>query len=301
MTFWPHPRQRQPELKNARATLSTLLMMASTIESRDPFTGGHLWRVSRFAEMLARRAGMGAVDVHRIAIGGFLHDLGKIAVPESILCKRTALDEDERDIMRTHPDVGARLLASHPLASLAQDAVRFHHERPDGTGYPHGLRGDEIPRDARIVAICEAFDTMTSARPYRKAIPIAAALTVIRDNLGTQFDTRLGEHFLGLADTGMFKHIVGHSDDGTPLQHCAMCGPTLVARREQRAGGLLHCRNCGGEYVLATAINGTLEARQTGRVATARDLEPAPDMALIGRFIENTVRAAMLSELAQAA
>lgn len=301
MTLWPLSRQRQPELKNARATLTTLLMMACTIESRDPFTGGHLWRVSRLSEMLARRAGMGAVDTHRVAIGAFLHDLGKIAIPDTVLCKRTDLDEDERDIMRTHPAVGARLLASHPVASLAQDAVRSHHERPDGAGYPQGLRGDEIPRDARIVAICEAFDAMTSARPYRKAMPIDAALTVIRDELGTRFDKRLGEHFLSLAETGMFKHIVGHSDDGTPLQHCTMCGPTLVARRDQHAGDHLHCRNCGGEYVLATGNRGKLEVRQTGRVATARDLEPTPDTALIGRFIENTVRAALLSDIPAAA
>ena len=301
MTFWPNSRQRQPELTNARATLTTLLMMACAVESRDPFTGGHLWRVSRLSEMLARRIGMGAVDIHRVAIGAFLHDLGKIAIPESILCKRTELDAEQRDIMRTHPAVGARLLASHPLASLAQDAVRSHHERPDGTGYPEGLRGDEIPRDARIVAICEAFDAMTSARPYRKAMSIDAALAVIRDNLGTRFDTRLGEHFLALADTGMLKHIVGHSDDGTPLQHCTLCGPTLVARRNQHAGDRLYCRNCGGEYVLATGNDGRLEVRQTGRVATARDLEPTPDTALIGRFVENTVRAALLSEIGEAA
>ncbi len=301
MPFWPLSRKCQPELKNARAALTTLLMMACTIESRDPFTGGHLWRVSRLAEMLARRIGMSAIETHRVAIGAFLHDVGKIAIPESILRKPTGLDEDEREIMRTHPAVGARLLANYPLAGLAQEAVRSHHERVDGTGYPQGLRGDDIPRDARIVAICETFDALTSARPYRKAMPIDAALSFIRENLGTRFDRRLGEHFLDLAEAGMLKHIVGHSDDGTPLHHCAMCGPTLVARRDQHAGDIVHCRNCGGEYVLATGNSGALEVRQTGRVATARDLEPVPDTALIRRFVENTVRAALLSDLPVAA
>ncbi|KAA3649455.1 MAG: HD-GYP domain-containing protein [Proteobacteria bacterium] len=273
--------------------MHTLLAMAWVVEARDPYTGGHLWRVSRLAETLARRAGLGERDVSRIAIGGFLHDLGKVGIPDAILRKPDRLSDDEFDIVRTHPAVGARLLAGHPLAALAADAVLAHHERPDGRGYPAGLGADDIPQDARIIGICDAFDAMTSARPYRKGMPIDAALAIIRDHLGSQFDRRFGEHFLSLAHTGVLEHIVGHSDDGIPLLDCMMCGPTLVARREQATGDTLFCPQCTGEYRLATGADGKLEARQTGRVGSAADLAPVADSGLIQRFLSGAARRAL--------
>ena len=109
----------------------------------------------------------------RIAIGGFLHDLGKIGIPDAILRKRDKLTDDEMAIMKTHPDVGARLLAGHPLADLVRDAVLLHHETLDGSGYPKGIAGPDIPIAARIVGLCDAFDAMTSTRPYRAGMPMA--------------------------------------------------------------------------------------------------------------------------------
>ncbi|TVO59786.1 hypothetical protein FHP91_00785 [Denitromonas halophila] len=136
---------------------------------------------------------------------------------------------------------------------------------------------------------------MTSARPYRKGMPIDTALTHIRENLGSQFDARFGEHFLSLVDTGALEHIVGHTDEGIPLLDCMMCGPTLVARREQGTGGILFCPQCSGEYRLTTGPKGQLEARQTGGVASAEDIAPAADNALIQRFLNGAARSAWAS------
>lgn len=124
-----------------RDLVASLLVMAWMVEARDPYTGGHLWRVSRYAELLAEALGWQPADIARVAIGGFLHDLGKIGIPDAILTKRERLTDDEYDVIRTHPDIGARLLAGHPLAALVNDAVLFHHERPDGNGYPRKRSG----------------------------------------------------------------------------------------------------------------------------------------------------------------
>lgn len=159
--------------------LASLLQMAWFVEARDPYTGGHLWRVSRFSELLAKAAGRDAAHVARTAIGGFLHDVGKIGVPDAILNKRGGLDASEFAVIRTHPSIGARLLAGHPLAGIARTVVLLHHERQDGGGYPNGLGATGIPDEARVVGICDAFDAMTSARPYRPRMAIPRALELL--------------------------------------------------------------------------------------------------------------------------
>lgn len=158
--------------------LKSLFVMASMVEARDPYTGGHLWRVSQFSRILAEDAGLPSNVVARIALGGFLHDLGKIGVPDAILNKPDKLTDEEYEVIKTHPEVGSRLLADHPLADLARSAILSHHEMPDGRGYPHGLSGAAISVDASIVGICDAFDAMTSTRPYRKGMPISKALSI---------------------------------------------------------------------------------------------------------------------------
>lgn len=270
--------------------LTSLLVMAWMVEARDPYTGGHLWRVSRFSRLLATEAGLAQADVDRIAIGGFLHDLGKISVPDQILGKPDRLTDEEYAVIKTHPEVGWRMLAGHPLARLAEAAVRAHHETPDGGGYPRGLAGAAIPVDARIVGICDAFDAMTSTRPYRRGMPVAKALAITEENLGRQFDHALGERFVGLGRAGRLDHIVGHSDEGIPLQECVMCGPTLVLRRGQKAGDHVYCRHCGGEYVTEDH-DGALAAVATGRMGSAKDLEPEADTVLIANVVRESARA----------
>ena len=285
-----------PSTSTASATLSTtesllktLYVMASLVEARDPYTGGHLWRVSLFSRLLAENAGLPDNDVARIALGGFLHDLGKVGVPDAILNKPDRLTEEEYEIIKTHPEVGERLLSGHPLAALARSAVLSHHETPDGLGYPHRLAGDAISIDARIVGLADAFDAMTSTRPYRQGMPIGKALEIIRSALGRQFDRALGERFLALGEAGALDHIVGHTDFGIPIQVCPMCGPTIVVRREQKTGEFVYCRHCGGKSRLER-IGDAIRVIATGTRGTARELEPEVDTRLIDGLVAESAR-----------
>lgn len=277
-------------MSEKESLLNTLLGLSMIVEARDPYTGGHLWRVSQFSKLIAQQAGLSQRDIALCEIGGFLHDLGKVGIPDHILNKNDRLTEHEYEVIKTHPDVGWRMLAGHPLAPLAESAIRAHHETPDGRGYPRGLQGAAIPQAARIVGICDAFDAMTSTRPYRQGMPIVRALAIIEENLGRQFDRDFGRHFLGLGRAGQLEHIVGHSDVGIPLHACVMCGPTLVLKKEQAAGAQVYCRNCGGEYLTAEH-DGKLVTLPTGRKGTPQDLQPEADTALIAGLVRESARA----------
>ncbi|CAK0743121.1 hypothetical protein CCP4SC76_1270006 [Gammaproteobacteria bacterium] len=122
--------------------LKSLFSLSMIVEARDPYTGGHLWRVSQFSRLLAQAAGLSPRTAALAELGGFLHDLGKVGVPDAILNKPGRLDDDEFSVIRTHPTVGQRLLNPHPLSHLAMEAVAGHHEMPNGRGYPIGLNGD---------------------------------------------------------------------------------------------------------------------------------------------------------------
>lgn len=276
--------------------LASLLTMAWFVEARDPYTGGHLWRVSRYARLLAEGAGFNDADAARISLGGFLHDLGKVGVPDAILRKPSCLSVDEYAVIKTHPDIGLRMLSGHPLALLVSDAVQLHHERPDGRGYPRGLAGDAIPDTARIVGICDAFDAMTSHRPYRVGMPRDKAIAIIAEFRAAQFDAHFADVFIELGMAGDLDHVMGHSDDGIPLQSCPICGPTLVVQREHKEGDHLYCRNCGSEFVLKTH----LVAAPTGKQGQAADLEPEADRALIARVVRASVEALPIADLIRA-
>ena len=270
--------------------LRSLLVMAWMVEARDPYTGGHLWRVSRLSRLLASELALPAADVARIALGAFLHDLGKVAVPDAILNKAGPLNEEEFQVIKTHPEAGWRMLAGHPLAWLAETTIRSHHERPDGGGYPRGLAGEDIPLDARIVGICDAFDAMTSNRAYRRGMPVARALAIIEQHLGTQFDREAGRVFLHLGQAGALDHIVGHSDDGIPLHDCLMCGPTLVMQKQQQPGEHAYCRSCSAEYVIEDD-GGQHRLTATGRRGQPGQLSPEADTELIARIVRESAEA----------
>lgn len=269
--------------------LSSLLVLAWMVEARDPYTGGHLWRVSQMSRVLAAEAGYSEADIAKAAIGGFLHDVGKIGVPDAILRKPDRLTPEEYDTIKTHPEVGFRVLSGHPLLGLVKNAVLSHHETPDGHGYPHGLSGASIPGDARIVGICDAFDAMSSHRPYRKGMPIPKALSIIEEHLGRQFDQDLGSRFLELGRGGAFDHIVGHSDEGIPLLECPLCGPTIALKREQPIGEHVYCRNCASEFLVAKP-EGKVQVIPTMRRGSAKDLEPEADTALIRRLVSESAQ-----------
>ncbi len=273
-------------MSEKESLLNTLLGLSMIVEARDPYTGGHLWRVSQFSKLLAQQAGLSRREIALSEVGGFLHDLGKVGVPDAILNKPDRLTDAEYAVIKTHPGVGGRLLANHPLANLALEAVVGHHERPDGKGYPHGIAGEVIPEVARIVAIADAFDAMTSTRPYRKGMPLEKALTIIGDELGGQFDTRLGRDFLALGRSADVAHIVGHSEPGIPLLACPVCSAPVVVRRVQRDGEFVYCRACGGESRLHKQ-DGSLQLEMTGHKGDAAALAPDHDSDLLGAMVED--------------
>lgn len=270
--------------------LKSLFVMASLVEARDTYTGGHLWRVARFSQVLAEAIDLPRTDIARIALGGFLHDLGKVGVPDAILNKPDRLTEDEYAVIKTHPEVGARALSGHPLAELVRAAILSHHETPDGKGYPYGLQSADIPLDARIVGVVDAFDAMTSTRPYRRGMPISKALDILQENLGRQFDKTLGEVFIRMGREGKLDHIVGHTDLGIPLQDCPECGPTIVVRRDQQNGAYVYCRKCTYKTTVIRS-NGQISIADTELHGTPEELQPEVDIALISELVGQAAEA----------
>lgn len=281
-------------MKPVEHLLKSLFAMASMVEARDPYTGGHLWRVSQYSRMLAEAGGLPPNAVARVALGGFLHDLGKIGVPDAILNKRDKLTDEEYTVIKTHPEVGNRLLNDHPLADLVRSAILSHHEMPDGRGYPNGLSGAAISVDASIVGICDAFDAMTSSRPYRKGMPQEQAFKVIETNLDTQFHETWGKHFIQLGKDGRLNHIIGHSDIGIPVQECPMCGPTIVISRRHINGDHVYGRSCGAEAKLARDSN-KLSISPTGKKGASANLELEIDNSLLNELVLESSRLLVLN------
>ncbi|MBW3593987.1 MAG: HD domain-containing protein [Actinobacteria bacterium] len=175
--------------------------LASALELKDTYTGGHAERVTSMAMRLARAAMLdGAVPSESLEAAFLLHDVGKIGIPETILTKPGGLTDTETLVLRTHPILGERIVAPLGFPSVVRDVIRYHHERWDGRGYPDGLEGDDIPPAARLFAIADAIDAMTSLRPYRRPMNFDAAIQEVLDHAGVQFDPTLcrlvGEVFL---------------------------------------------------------------------------------------------------------
>ena len=284
--IWNVRRRGQAAPDHVLDLLSSLFMIAFAVEARDPYTGGHLWRVSQYSGLIATRLGLDDALAARVSLGGFLHDLGKIGVPDEILNKPGRLTDEEYDVMKTHPERGAMLLTGHPLGRLVEDAVLRHHERPDGKGYPQGISGDRLSIEARIVGVADAFDAMTSHRPYRAAMAAAKALEIVGAGSGTQFDTDCADALVALADQGALTPIIGHTDTGIPLYECPVCGPTIVVHRDHRVGDHVYCPRCGNEAALEKTAEGLIP-KGTGRKGTAQDREPHPDVPLMRALIKS--------------
>jgi putative nucleotidyltransferase with HDIG domain len=175
--------------------VGSLARLSAAIEARDPYAKGHSSRVTVFAQAMARRIGLEKERVSILRLGALLHDVGKLAVPSSVLLKRGPLTETEVGQMRRHPAAGARMLETLGAPATILPVVLHHHERWDGAGYPTGRRGDEIPLEARVLCIVDSFDAMTSTRPYRKPRRPDEAWDELQRCAGTQFDPELVEAF----------------------------------------------------------------------------------------------------------
>jgi HD-GYP domain-containing protein (c-di-GMP phosphodiesterase class II) len=180
--------------------LTTIGTFAAVMRLSDPELAEHAERVARHAEAVARRLGWSDARIRQLRLGAALHDVGKVNVPAEVLAKPAALDPDELAHVRAHPVEGAWLLIGVPTLRPALPYVLFHHERWDGHGYPTRRGGDDIPVEGRLLAVVDAFDAMTSERPYRGALPVTAALDEIERCAGTQFDPVIAQAFLAAYD-----------------------------------------------------------------------------------------------------
>jgi putative nucleotidyltransferase with HDIG domain len=166
--------------------------VSAAVDARDPYTQGHSLRVADFATAMAREMGLDAELIHQIRIGGILHDIGKIGVPDAILNKPGRLTDEEFALMRKHPEIGERIMRNVPqlgdVIGQVMRALLEHHERLDGGGYPHGLRDDKISVIGRIIGVADVFDALTSGRPYREALPAEEALRILQAGQGREFD-----------------------------------------------------------------------------------------------------------------
>jgi CHASE2 domain-containing sensor protein len=192
-------RRRTEQLRDAQLEIITRLAQAA--ESRDGDTGQHIHRIGSLCERLALQIGFGAAQAHMLRQASAMHDVGKIGIPDHVLLKPGSLDAGEWEIMKSHATKGAEILAgsTSPLIQMAEAIARTHHERWDGSGYPNGLKGEEIPLVGRICAICDVFDALGSKRPYKEAWPPARVLDEIAKGSGSHFDPALVTAFLELA------------------------------------------------------------------------------------------------------
>lgn len=253
--------------------LKSLLVLGSVIEARDAYTGGHAWRVAQLAKVLAEKAGLGVSQSYLAALGGYVHDLGKVGISDAVLHKAAPLTAAEREAMRAHPAIGRGLISDHPLGRLVLDPVYRHHERFDGKGYPEAVARDELQIYPRIVSVADAVDAMTSTRPYRQALDLGEAVRRLRAERDRQFDGKLVDRMAALAEAGRLDGIIGHSDHETPLVRCPLCGPVIAVPATAKEGDTVHCRVCLAKHRLH-ARGRTFEAEFLDERALAVTIEP---------------------------
>jgi response regulator RpfG family c-di-GMP phosphodiesterase len=205
-------RQQTRRVRNT--FLSAINSLVRTIEERDPYTAGHSMRVRRFSLLLAAEIGLERGLRKRLSLAAKLHDIGKVAIPETILNKPGPLTDEEMEVIRQHPGTGYRILTPIIRSRVVLEAIRSHHERLDGKGYPDGLAGDRIPLLARIITIPDCFDALTTSRAYRRALPVNQAVEILRAGVGSQFERELVEAFVRVVP----HLLVGEANRNEPVR-----------------------------------------------------------------------------------
>jgi putative nucleotidyltransferase with HDIG domain len=184
----------------SRSYMATVRALSNAVEARDAYTGKHAERVAAYGIEIARALGIDRPDAPEIEFGFLLHDIGKVAIPDAILYKPGALTKEERELMARHPTIGADIIRGIEFLQDAAKVIRSHHERWDGTGYPDRLQGEEIPIAARVFAVADVFDALTTDRPYRPALTLDEARRMIVLGSGSQFDPSVVSAFNSIHD-----------------------------------------------------------------------------------------------------
>ncbi len=186
--------------KLEKAYLDSIQTLRYTVEAKDPYTRGHSDRVSSYSVLIGKKLKLSEDDLKTLEVGGLFHDIGKIGIPDSILLKEAKLTDDEYSQIKNHPSIGAHILCNAEVFKDIIPIVKHHHEKYDGTGYPGRLKGDDIPYLARITAVADTFDAMTSKRTYRNALPLEVVRAEIEKCSGTQFDPDIAKAFIDILD-----------------------------------------------------------------------------------------------------
>ncbi|MCC6745465.1 MAG: HD domain-containing protein [Acidobacteria bacterium] len=196
---------RDAAVRNHELFIGTVRGLAAAIDGKDPYTRGHSERVAEFSSAMAIELGLPEDEVEKIRISGLMHDVGKLAIEDKILRKPAALTDEEFEIMREHPERGARIMSEIPHMREYIPGMRFHHEMMNGKGYPLGLEGDQIPLMAKIVSVADSFDAMTTNRPYQKQMPIDLVFEKIREMAGIRYDPDVVEALVRAYDNGRIR------------------------------------------------------------------------------------------------
>ena len=190
----------QQQEKLNRLSIQIVMTLSGAVDAKDKYTNGHSKHVAEYSREIARRYGYDEARAENIYLIGLLHDIGKIGIPDTIINKPDRLTDEEYEIIKTHPAMGWHILQNIPEFPELAIGAHWHHERFDGRGYPDGLAGTDIPEEARIIAVADAYDAMTSRRSYRDVLPQAVVRREIAKNIGTQFDPTFGKIMLEMID-----------------------------------------------------------------------------------------------------
>ena len=193
--------------KLEKAYLDSIETLRYTVEAKDPYTKGHSDRVAEYSVLIGKSLGLSENELKTLQVGGLFHDIGKIGIPDSILLKESRLTDDEYSEIKNHPSIGAHILCNAEVFKDIIPIVKHHHERFDGNGYPSQLQGNDIPYFARIAAVADTFDAMTSKRTYRNALPIDVVKEEFIKCSGTQFDPNIANAFLNIIDNN-YEEII---------------------------------------------------------------------------------------------
>lgn len=237
-------RNAQYMRKLEKSYHDTIIALSNSVEARDHYTVGHTWRVTNFALQMAKSMGWTEEQLKTCEIGGVLHDVGKIAIEDSILCKPERLTEEEFAKMKVHPEKGARMMQDIPFLKSVIPYCLYHHERYDGRGYPFQMAGDKIPIEGRLIAVADTFDAMTSNRPYRKGMEPERAIAELEKGKGTQFDPECVDALVHCYREGKISSIMQDYMKDERSAACPFCSTYIKIPEAAAVNMVLICDVC---------------------------------------------------------